>query len=229
MTWLTDEVLSAYIDGELDPEQAAQVAVALAQDSDAASRLRRLRCGDALLRQALDWPFPDQADLTGRFAAEMQAPPPRRMAALVLGALAAAAAGVAAGWLAQPQHLTIDPDHGAFAGRDLARSLETHVDGGAGPVRITLTFRARDGRFCRSFTWGASLEGVACRERDRWRLETLWAPRQMAASAADAKSPIARTLEALGAGETFDLQQEAGLVASHWRSVGAAGGARRSQ
>lgn len=71
MTAVADEVLSAYIDGELEPAEAARVALILARDPAAMERLKALRASDDLLRTAFQWRGPDEAALRASLAAEM--------------------------------------------------------------------------------------------------------------------------------------------------------------
>lgn len=53
MTKLTSEILSAFLDGELDPAQSAQVAQALETDPEAVRRLEKFREINERLRAAM--------------------------------------------------------------------------------------------------------------------------------------------------------------------------------
>jgi anti-sigma factor RsiW len=117
---LSDEVLSAYIDGELQPAEAASVALALTRNPEAMRRLNALRESDALLREAFDWPLAGNASLTERLAGEMHPRPRWRRSApmlAVVGAtiVAAAAAGFALGRLSAPRAAQVDSSPGVIA------------------------------------------------------------------------------------------------------------------
>ena len=49
---LNDDLIGAYLDGELDAERGAMVERQLRYDSGAVARLKRMRTADQLLRQA---------------------------------------------------------------------------------------------------------------------------------------------------------------------------------
>ena len=57
MTKMDDEILTAYADGELDREKAAEVRAALAQDAEAAETVRRFQELSRLAREAFDEPL----------------------------------------------------------------------------------------------------------------------------------------------------------------------------
>ncbi|MDA8048534.1 MAG: hypothetical protein M0002_00715 [Rhodospirillales bacterium] len=71
MTDLTDTTLLAFVDGELDPASAAEIAQHLARDRGAAETVRRLQSSSALVRAA--------------FAEQEWQEVPRRLVALVEG------------------------------------------------------------------------------------------------------------------------------------------------
>lgn len=226
VTWLTDEVLSAYIDGELPPEEAARVALALTRDPAATERVAELRAADARLRQAFEAPLPDPDALAHRLAEGMKAAPPRwrapRRALLGLaGGLAALALalGLAAGRLGLKREVRIDADAGLLAVGDLQAALEAQPSNAAGAVQIFRTFRTDDGRVCRRFGLRASLQGVACRADGRWRLVAL----------VQAGDDLAeRASAALGVGATVDAAQEAELIRSGWPVAASDGALERN-
>ncbi|MCG8440516.1 MAG: zf-HC2 domain-containing protein, partial [Caulobacterales bacterium] len=51
---ITDEELSAYLDGEVPPERAAELRAALQSDAELASRFASLRAADKLVQEAYD-------------------------------------------------------------------------------------------------------------------------------------------------------------------------------
>src|SRR2546430_2463757 len=150
--------------------------------------------------------------------------------------LGALAAGLVLGALLGP--LVLHPPAGGgvlitrdgemLAGGALARALTAELASNrtpGSPVEIGVSFRARDGGYCRSFQLREeqALAGVACREHDAWRLEVLApSPAQPPAAggyrpAATALPPsVARTLDELRAGEALDASAEAAARAHGW-------------
>src|SRR5205814_2102959 len=112
----------------------------------------------------------------------------------------------------------------AALARALTEELASNQTPGS-PVEIGVSFRARDGGYCRSFQLREeqALAGVACREHDVWRLEVLaQSPAQPPAAggyrpATTALPPsVARTLDELRAGEALDASAEAAARAHGW-------------
>ena len=93
-------------------------------------------------------------------------------------------------------------------------------------MQIGVSFRARNGDYCRTFVLRgtSALAGLACRGQEAWRLEVLAQnPAQPAAAAgyrpAGSALPtsVARTLDALIAGEPLDAGAEAAARERGWR------------
>lgn len=177
---ITDDELSAFLDGELDAVRARQIDDAAAADPHLAARIERLRSTDGAVNQAfaslLDRPGGDALEAAIRAAearAEGAAQPaasnvvdlaarrrpsrawawPSSIAAtLVVGILAGRAVSPPAGdWVA-------DPASGApAAGKQLAAALSTTGSGkpftlrGGRTGRVTLTFASQTGSLCRAF------------------------------------------------------------------------------
>lgn len=104
-------------------------------------------------------------------------------------------------------------------GQALERQL---ARGGGGPVAVQLSFKARDGRWCRSFTTATSA-GLACRDADgAWALQQVAAVdapagtgmRQAASSLPPA---LLATVDQLMAGEALDAAQEQAARDAGWR------------
>jgi len=191
---LTDDMLMAYADGELAPAQRARVEAAMRDDPGVAAAVERHRALRADVFAAfagvLDEPVPERLRPApaapvriDALAAAGARPLPARWRWGQAGALAAALVlGVAVGalgWRGQAR------DAGAIAARAgeavvaqgvLAQALSTRLAadaaGGAGPVRIGVSFAARDGTYCRSFQLGAT-GGLACRVDGQWRIPVL--------------------------------------------------------
>ncbi len=187
------EMIAAYADGELGPDQAAQVEAAMLADPVIAGQVEAhlalretLRAHYAPLAEA---PVPDRlmallkpADTIVDFAAARQAKAEKTAAAprmrwMMGGAIAASLAlGLVLG--------TQLPDGGSIATQDdrmvasgaLDKALTTQLasaqDGKA--VRILLSFKAKDGRYCRGFE-GAGAAGIACHNGTGWTIERMQA------------------------------------------------------
>lgn len=147
----------------------------------------------------------------------------------VWGALAAAsfALGLSVAWLGQdrqPAGFALDAD-GGLADARLVRVLDTGLAADAPDARgraVGLTFRAADGRWCRTFRSGeAGVAGLACRGDDVWRLEAL-APFQPSAgeirtAGADTPPAVLAAVDALIADDTLDAAAEARARDAGWR------------
>lgn len=196
---LDEERLRAYVDGELDAAQAAEIEAGLARDAEAAAFVAREQALRQRLQAAfapvLDEPVParlQQAlDTTPSLPAVDAAAEPVTMpahrriaanapwwagiaAALVLGI------GIGRGLLApapQPSLLATAPDGTLVAAAPLAQALSTQPGGAAAagaPVQVAWTFRDRDGRYCRTFVLDApAAAGLACREAEAWRVQVI--------------------------------------------------------
>jgi len=192
-----DEILMAYVDGELDAKLRAEIAAAVEIDPALASRVEHHRA----LRDKV----------AGAFAKVLSEPVPDRLARAARGAAAESAAGRgnvlqfparaarapaapwrAREWAAMAASLFLGaliswrllvPGDGAplVAGEDallahgeLARALDTQLASeqrGEEPVLIGLTFKAHDGNYCRSFVLRATkTAGLACRVGPEWQV-----------------------------------------------------------
>ena len=104
----------------------------------------------------------------------------------------------------------------------IARALDTQLASApAGPVAVQISFKAKDGRWCRSFST-ADAAGLACREADG-----AWALRQGAAAGAAGggmrqaasslpPSVLAAVDEAM-AGQALNAQQEKAARDAGWK------------
>jgi len=238
-----DETLMAYADGELDVAARAEVEAAMARDPAVARAVERHRALAARVRGAYDdvlaEPVPARlAALVAGYGAPVADLATRRR-------LKDAAAGGRRlpDWFALAASVTL----GLFAGLFLARSprapfaeadgvlvaqgaLEATLDAGlasapgSGDVRIGISFRSREGDYCRTFhlQQEAPLAGLACRHGDAWRLDVL-----AAAAAQDgglrpaAAMPIAvlHAVDAAIAGEPLDAAAETAARDAGWRNA----------
>lgn len=227
MSQISDEMLLAYVDEELDAEGRAAVEAALEADESLGQRLAaHLELGLAA---------------KGVHADVLAEPPPERLTGAVMerrivrpnfggrfggtaqwAALAASLVlGVFVGRFAISEPPLSVIDRGLVASGDLARALDRDLAGGQAAIRIGFSFRSQDG-YCRTFQMkSARLGGLACREGPDWRvrltapLDTAEADYRMASSATPA--PVLAAADELMLGEALDREQEAAARAKGWR------------
>ena len=239
MTW-SDEELMAYADGELDAARRAAVEQAMREDPAVAAAVERHRALRADVFGAfagvLDEPVPERLvprastaavlPLDAARAARAQAR--RRWTWPEWGAMAASLAlGVlagAAGWhtMSADGGATLASANGTVVARGaLADALTDAVAGrDEHGVRIGVSFRSKNGEYCRSFVSG-SAAGLACRTAEGWRIPVLaeGAEQGTAYRQAGASLPPA-VLDAIDArieGSALDAQGEAAARARGWR------------
>jgi hypothetical protein len=243
----------AYLDGELDDDARARIDAAVAADPALAGRLARDLRLQTQVRDAfagaLDEPVPAhlQAMLAPAAASQASAAHPsetpggadivvlpsrnphRRMPPAWLGyAAAAMLAVVAIGGAWQRMQSPVRMRDGELvAAGTLAKGLDTvlaSAPDAASAVSIGLTFRARDGRICRSFSYRdeTTLSGLACRSDGTWRLSAL--ERVEAANegewrqASSTMTPaVQAAVDAALAGDAFDADGERKARDSGWR------------
>jgi surface antigen len=234
---LTDDVLCAYLDGELSPEARAALERQLPGEPGARVRLDRLRESDDRLRRAFALPSAAATDplvrlLTSDAPADnvvpMRASRLRRVAAPLGLALAATVAGLAIGF---GMRGAVDaPAAKAAASSSLAISNSLHdaLDRNASGqpragVTVVLTFRRENGALCRQFEvvdGAGSAEGVACRSADkRWQVSG-WheMPRDVGGyrTAAGDESPIEAMVDVLDASGPLSPEEEAQAIRRGW-------------
>lgn len=242
-----DELLCAYLDGELDAATRAEADQALARDPGARLRLERMRRADARLREAFPLQ-PTAADdalaarilafsadgaATGgdaRAAGSSTVTPLRKPAEVVLtrrrplrlAALAAAVSAVAVGYLLRMGGGSENPTMTAFnAALDRAASGE-QVQAGPVALQPVLSFRAADGRYCRVYEQsaaGTSSEGLACREAGGWQV-LAQAPSTTAPGAlqpAGGNAEVDALMNRLGGEPALDAAAERALIAKGWQ------------
>jgi hypothetical protein len=188
----SEEQVHAFVDGELDAAETARLAALMQEDpalADCVARQRALRTELAaafapVLDEALPARLLQALDATNSAATPIGAarrPRHRVVAARPLWWGAAAASVLIAaiiGW-SLPRNaggLLVPGQDGLLAAGALAEALSERiaVDGSAADhVRISLSFRATDGRYCRSFSLDSGLDGLACHDERGWQIEAI--------------------------------------------------------
>jgi hypothetical protein len=237
---IDDEKFFAWLDGELDPAEAAAVAAEVAADPRLTRMAEQHRAFGNRLRAAFDPVLADSVPERLRDAAKRPSAAvidigsrrrdrSGRAGLVPLPQWAAMAATLVVGILVGS---TLLGERGAspveirgnkiYAAAQLDDALERQL-ASAGPaagVRIGVTFRDRDGAICRSFT-DARSTGLACRDGDDWRVKALLAAPEGQSSdhrmAAGADPALADLIEATMTGEAFDAGQEQSAKARGWR------------
>ncbi len=240
---VSDELLFAYVDGELDAATAAQIDAAVAQDKSLAARvsqqrqLRELLHGnfDPVLRE----PVPDRLlhALAPAPAIDIHAARARkshggkrRWAWPEWGAMAATLVlGIVAGLNYQgpagDQPLVVQ--EGGLVARgylDSALSNQPGGDVGANGAQIGVSIKTASGEYCRSFSLRTSA-GLACRRGRDWVIETLAAtaaspgPAEFRQAASFLPEPVRIAIEQRMSGEPLTEAEEAEQVEAQWRAA----------
>lgn len=244
---LNDELLCAYMDGELDPETRARVEQALVDDAGARVRLERMRVADERLKVEIQLPALQPNDpLSERILGGRPVPRVSRPAlrwGVAVSALAAGISGVVVGFVlsqSQEQEPTVVPVvatvaststslSGASSNPLLLATLETGESGKAAvegdrAVQIILTFESDDGRYCRAFgarDASASAEGVACRNGEQWQV-VAWdgtADPGQGFRAAGSSELLDDVMDRLGGSPALEVAEERTLIEQHWKAA----------
>jgi hypothetical protein len=132
--------------------------------------------------------------------------------------------GVLAGRMVVPPPGPLVPRDGALVAHgELARALSTQLAAQDGPVKVGLSFRAADGRYCRTFRDAPErLAGLACRRGDAWAAEVTAALAPAASPdyrTAGSETPpaVLATVDRLIAGAPLDAAQERAARDRGWR------------
>lgn len=229
----SDEILMAYADGELAEPQRSEVDAAVRADP----ALARIVASHRALRRdvaaafagVLDEPVPARLQpATGakvlsfeaarNARARTQAPAPRRTWPKWAALAATVVVGVLAGsvWFhggKDDAFVSADAGGRLTARGELAGALSRQLASEATPgsaVRIGVSFAARDGGYCRSFSAGAKA-GLACRDGAAWRIPVLTDAPPATGDYRQAGSAPGAVLEAIDermAGDTLDAAAE---------------------
>lgn len=241
MTAVSDEMITAWLDGELPPQQRDAIEEAFAASPELGLRVAKLSRLDRMLAPAfaetLNAPIPARFEallarpratgwslsgLRSAFAGMLE-PRPMGMAAaalvvgvLVGGSLLSSGAGV-------PGFETA-ADGQLVANSEMAVNLASLQSGeAAGPqaMRIKLSMVDEGGRYCRQFET-ASASGLACLDGGKWQVDTI-APAKSSGQGgqyvmADGGSDpvIEAALQRRGVTQVLDRDQEAAAIKAGW-------------
>lgn len=198
-TMTDDELLSAYLDDELDTEVADEVTIRLASEPALMQRLEALRQADGavdrVFRAIDDTPIPDDVmklfDAAPVARADNVVAFPRRSVRRFFEAPVAIAASVAliAGFITArildvgtaPDSTsltagTVDRGTALHALLERAASGESLAFGDRAAGTVVLTFRDGDGDYCRQVRVdlpGRAAHGLACRRGGGWEMDTI--------------------------------------------------------
>ena len=243
-----DETLMAYADGELDAQLRAEIAAAIGKDPALAQRVAQHRALRAEVSGAfagvLDQPLPDRLRAAARGAESgsradtaqggkvvqfpkrgARAPGPRWGAREWTAMAASLVLGVLISWRSLAPRGSLAEADGALVARgDLATALDAQLasnQAADAAVHIGLTFRARDGGYCRSFTLRATgTAGLACRSGDGWEIPATTSVETGGGMQTAAGTPpmILQAIEARIDGEPLDAAGEEAARVAGWES-----------
>ncbi len=235
----SDETLMAYADGELDAAERAEIERALDADPTLADRVAQhqaLRSDVfAAFAPILNEPVPpalSAAALPGKVAdlgaARAARTTPRRWSWPEWGAIAATLAvgvltgsmigGAGGGAVAVAQ----GADGKLVAQGQLATALSQQLAASDGPVRIGVSFAAKDGVLCRSFIANGTA-GLACRNGKEWQVPVM--AEAAGAAAGDYRqagsampAAVLDAIDARIAGQALDAKSEQDAVQRGWQA-----------
>ena len=228
-----DEKFFAWLDGELEPEEAAAMEKKVAADPELAQLAQQHRSLGAKLSNIfdpiLDAPMPKKLEDALRPKADVidLASARRRRSISSLPQWTAIAATLAVGifignMMPERGNAPVDLQGGKiYAAASLNRALDSELASAPqGSVRIGITFRSSAGQICRTFTQSAA-SGLACRSGDKWQVKGLFgAPEGQQADyrmAAGMDPNLASLVGSLMTGEAFDAAQEKAARQRGWR------------
>jgi hypothetical protein len=239
---ITDEMLYAWLDGELDAAQAASVSAAVETDVTLAQRVARQRALRAQLQSrfapVIEEPIPERLLATiaappagvvdlNQVRATRSSPAARRPAWQEWGAIAATLVlGVLAGSVffqrGNEQPYTLD-DGQMLARGELQRALSEQISGTSaqGKVAIGLSAHTNAGEICRSFALESGPAGLACRRGSNWVIDVLAGTNAAHGDYRQATTAMPENLrlalESRMTGEPLTPEEEATARAKDWR------------
>lgn len=242
---IPNETLMAYVDGELEPSARADVEEAMGNDPDIERRVAQLRNQRTRIQSAyaaeLAEPVPERLLAALRQSSRtaeskvVRRQPNRSRWRYVASMAASVLVVVGAGYFAwhRSQSVMIKEVGGSLlASGSLANGLSDQLAGEsatASTVDIGLSFLAKSGDYCRTFSIsgrGAG-SGLACRHANQWVIRALAQPTTGLGSdsqyrtAGSSLSPaILAAVQEQIAGDPLDRAAEIAARRQGWRSAG---------
>jgi len=223
-----DERLIAYVDEELSPQERAAFESQMACDPVLAAKVAAHRRLAARISGSyggvLAEPVPPRLVAVASAANDSARRGPGPLPPLWAAMAACLVIGVLAGRASWPNQEPLVMRGGELVARgDLAKALSRQLASETGLVKIGLSFRARDGAYCRTFESPPErLAGLACRRDGRWvaQTATAWAPQAALnyRTAASATPPaVLAAVDATIAGEALDASAERAARDRGWK------------
>lgn len=217
-----EERLIAYVDGQLDDRAGFEAE--MAADPALAAEVARHRALAGRIGSAfapvLDEPVP--AGLIATASAANDRGP--RFGLPQWAAMAAClVVGVAAGRSLLPEAGPIASQGGVLVVKaDIGQALDRQLAADPGAVKVGVSFRRADGRYCRTFQSAPDkLAGLACRDGGRWVAETAsaWTPPAAGYRTAGGDTPpeVLAAMDRLIAGDPLDAAAERAARDRGWR------------
>lgn len=232
---IDDEMLMAFVDGELDEVASARIERAAAENSELRMRIetqRRLRSRIAAhYGPVAEEPVPDRfRALLESNVVDLSTARPKKRAWhwQNLGAIAASlVVGLFAGqWLPLGGDGPVAAEEGGLIARgDLARALDTQLASAPtadARARVGVSFVSTEGRMCRTFE-STALTGLACHDGGRWRL-VVTAPGNAGSDreyrqAGSGSLIVLQAAQDMMSGDPLDAAAERRSRDSGWRNV----------
>lgn len=228
-----DEKFFAWLDGELEPAETAEMEAKVAADPELARLAAQHRALGAQMRSAFDpiseAPVPERLQAALRPSAEVIdfAAAKRKQSVPAFAQFVAMAATLALGIfvgtrLPQGIDAPVQAQGGKlYAAAAVNQALDSELASEpAGNVRIGLTYRNQAGKICRTFTARAA-SGLACRNDGRWQMKGLFAaPEGQESSyrmAAGMDPNLAALVDSTMEGGPFDAAAEKAARDKRWR------------
>lgn len=221
------EMLMAYADGELDPLSAKRVERAIADDPALARDVEqhlalRARVSGAFA-STMDEVVPDRLTaLLKTNVVELPSPSSRSILTRWREAAALAAClilGLVIGIGSARGPVSAGSD-GLYASGSLAAALSDQPGGVDGAVKVAVSFRDRQGAYCRVFSSRAT-DGIACRDKAGWALRRTQQGSAAAntefAQAGSAAPDLMTAAQDMMAGEPLDAKAEETARKAGWR------------
>lgn len=233
---IEEEKFFAWLDGELESEEAAAVEAEVERDPELSRMAREHRAMAAELRSAFEpivsAPVPamisvarapaetvlDMAAHREKGASRWFGWAPQWAAMAATMALGVAIGTMVGGGSSSPVEVR---GGSLYAASAVSQALDNKLaSAAAADVRIALTFRDQGGAICRTFMSEAS-SGLACREDGRWKVQGIFAApegqRTDYRMAAASDPQLLALVDERIAGEPFDAEQERSALARGWR------------